>query len=63
MAGDQLTATYSSGTVYTGTLSGTYMSGTMLGFTGQTGTWEAFKTAVPSTEASQDVSGMDAAGN
>ena len=63
MVGDQLTATYSSGTVYTGTLSGTYMSGTMLGFSGQTGCWEAFKTALPSTEASQGDSGIDAAGN
>jgi hypothetical protein len=64
VVGDQLTATYSVGTVYTGTISGTYMSGTMLRWDGGlAGTWEAFKTSLPSTEASQDDSGIDADGN
>lgn len=61
--GDQLTATYSNGTKYYGTVAGNYMSGTMVGYTGSTGCWEAYKTALASPSSALEGDSLDAAGN
>ena len=54
LVGDQLTQYYPNGTTYYGTVAGTYMSGTMVSYDGTQGCWEAFKTALASTESSPD---------
>ncbi|MHC4536173.1 MAG: lipocalin-like domain-containing protein [Planctomycetota bacterium] len=65
LVGDQFTLYYDEGPTYRGIVAPgcTYMSGTMEGVYGTTGCWESFKTALPSTEASQGGDSIDAAGN
>jgi hypothetical protein len=62
--GNQVTIVYTSGTTYTGTINAaaTYMSGTMVSYTGATGCWDANRIATD-TDSSSGKGSPDSDGN
>ena len=60
VVGDNITITYDGGTVYTGTISGDTMSGTMISYAGLTGCWDAVRVDdVPGSTVYQQDNGGD----
>ena len=63
--GDQVQWVYDNGTTYDGTISGDTMSGTMVGYTGSTGCWDATRIAGSNSEytiVTVHPSGLNASG-